>query len=402
MKKFIRDLRFFFSGLLVGILVFSVIGGLVWAAAVFPGALDNFSTGDVLEAEDVDAIQEKIGIDNSTDTDSIDYIIKNTAGPLGKIRSLETTTDYMIISDGNNWATTSSSSLPYWDELSDMTLAAGNIYMGDSSGNPIATTSLYIEADGGVTFSKNATGVDPVADKHLVTLSFMEDAIPGILDFYLASSTDGNTGFFDLFPDDLGTGETSFASSTAANTDDQLIATWISTSTLPNTLEQGKVVEMHIHAEETGANANTRLYFTLATTSGPVFLTSEISGIITSKDSVRMHKPVTSDIEFVLGDRLELALFANVGSGAPGEITIYFEGRTASRLEIPAPTSVLISGLLKASGAKPLTGNWGVDGFNITNIGEMTIGTTTDSGILTVGTSTPLFVIDDAGNVGIG
>ncbi|KKK46885.1 hypothetical protein LCGC14_3160770, partial [marine sediment metagenome] len=242
----------------------------------------------------------------------------------------------------------------------------GNVGIGTTTPSDTLTVVGTARFTGGVIFESNATGVNPVAPQHLVTLSYMEDAIPGILDFYLASSTDGGTGFFDLFPDDLGGAETSFASSTAANTDDQLIATWISTSTLPNTLETGKIVEMHIHAEETGANANTQLYFTLATTSGAVFLTSEISGTITSKDSVRMHKPVTSDIELASDDRLVLALFANVGSGAPGEITIYFEGRTASRLEIPAPTSVLISGLLKASGAKPLTGNWGVDGFNIT------------------------------------
>ena len=289
-----------------------------------------------------------------------------------------------------------------------MTLAQGQFFIGNASNNPEATSSISINTDGEVTFTKVVSGVDPTSDANLVTLGFMEGAIPGILDFYLASSTDGGTGFFDLFPDDLNGAEQSFSSSTAANTNDQLIATWISTSTLPNTLEQGKVVELHIHAEETGANANTRLYFTLATTSGAVFLTSEISGTVTSKDSFRMHKAVNSDIEFASddSDRVVLALFANVGSGAPGEITIYFEGRTASRLEIPAPTSVLISGLLKANGSTPLTADWNAGAFNITIstttgnlIGNADTATALVSNPTDCGAGTKAISIDASGNL---
>ena len=52
-----------------------LVSGIVWAAAVFPGALDNFSTGDVLEAEDVNAIQATIGITGSASTTSHYYMI---------------------------------------------------------------------------------------------------------------------------------------------------------------------------------------------------------------------------------------------------------------------------------------------------------------------------------------
>ncbi len=218
----------------------------------------------------------------------------------------------------------------------------------------------------------------------------------------MASSTDGGTGVYDLFDFDLSGGEASLASSTVANTDDQLLFTFISTSTLPNTLEAGGIITLHAHLEETGSNANSQIYFTMATTSGAVILTSEVSDIITAKVSVRIHKTIISDVEINSAtDRLVFKIYANVGSGPPGQMTIYFEGTTASRFTIPAPTSVLISGLLKANGTTPLTGNWAVGGFDITNIGIVstsliTVTATSTLNNAVIGTN---FIIDSSGNL---
>ncbi|MFH1745127.1 MAG: hypothetical protein ABH881_03090 [bacterium] len=49
---------------------------------------------------------------------------------------------------GYNWVATST--LGLYDSLSDMTLATGNIYIGDASNNPIATSSIYMDTNGNV------------------------------------------------------------------------------------------------------------------------------------------------------------------------------------------------------------------------------------------------------------
>jgi len=46
-------------------------------SSTFPTGLNNFSSGDTIESEEWNAIEKKIGIDNSVDTDSLDYKLKN-------------------------------------------------------------------------------------------------------------------------------------------------------------------------------------------------------------------------------------------------------------------------------------------------------------------------------------
>ncbi len=58
--------------------------------------------------------------------------------------------------DGVDLSTASSTWDSKWDELSDMTLATGNIYIGDGSNNPIATSSLYVDTNGNVGISSTS------------------------------------------------------------------------------------------------------------------------------------------------------------------------------------------------------------------------------------------------------
>jgi len=48
-------------------------------SATFPTGLNSFSSGDTIESEEWNAIETKIGIDSSADTDSLDYLLKNAA-----------------------------------------------------------------------------------------------------------------------------------------------------------------------------------------------------------------------------------------------------------------------------------------------------------------------------------
>lgn len=71
--------------------------------AAFPGTLNNFQENDIIEDEDLNAIEAKIGADNSTVTSSLDYLIKNSSSSLGSISNLATTTGNIIVGNGIAW-----------------------------------------------------------------------------------------------------------------------------------------------------------------------------------------------------------------------------------------------------------------------------------------------------------
>jgi len=45
----------------------------------FPAQLDNVVDGDLIEADHLNTLQDKVGVDNSGDTSSLDYKLKNPA-----------------------------------------------------------------------------------------------------------------------------------------------------------------------------------------------------------------------------------------------------------------------------------------------------------------------------------
>ena len=51
-QSILKEARNFLSGLIVGLLFFASLGGIVLATGLFPGALNNFSDGDVYYATD--------------------------------------------------------------------------------------------------------------------------------------------------------------------------------------------------------------------------------------------------------------------------------------------------------------------------------------------------------------
>ena len=78
MKNFIK-----YNLILLLITVFFLGAGQSYAA-VFPGALNSFSTGDVIEAFDWNALEATIGITNSASSTSHDYLIRQASSSLYK------------------------------------------------------------------------------------------------------------------------------------------------------------------------------------------------------------------------------------------------------------------------------------------------------------------------------
>ena len=76
---------------------------IVLAANQFPTVLNNWQPGDVIESDWANTLETKIGIDNSADTNSIDYLIKNAASRLGSIANITPSDGVFIVGDGSKF-----------------------------------------------------------------------------------------------------------------------------------------------------------------------------------------------------------------------------------------------------------------------------------------------------------
>jgi len=116
--------------ILLAIIAITIFATGIVSANVFPTSLNSFVEGDEIEEEWGNALETKMGIDNSTVSTSLDYIVKSTSGKLGKIRSFSTSTGGTIYADGSNWARlgigsngqimTISSGIPAWVSTSTL------------------------------------------------------------------------------------------------------------------------------------------------------------------------------------------------------------------------------------------------------------------------------------------
>ena len=83
-----------------------VVSGLVWANT-FPSTLNDWEYGEYITEDWANALEDKIGVDDSTVVTSLDYLIKNSASKLGSIYQAATTTGYILVADGSKWNSTS-------------------------------------------------------------------------------------------------------------------------------------------------------------------------------------------------------------------------------------------------------------------------------------------------------
>lgn len=71
--------------------------------ANFPTSLDAWDDGDIIEDEDLEAIQAKIGIDNSNVTTSIDWLIKASTSTLGSVANITASDGVFVVGDGSKF-----------------------------------------------------------------------------------------------------------------------------------------------------------------------------------------------------------------------------------------------------------------------------------------------------------
>ena len=87
--------------ILIGVLSAILVAESVWAA--FPTALSGWSSGNTITSSWANALEAKIGADNSATTTSIDYLIKHAASKLGSIANITTTDGAFIVGDGSKF-----------------------------------------------------------------------------------------------------------------------------------------------------------------------------------------------------------------------------------------------------------------------------------------------------------
>ena len=206
--------------------------------ANFPTSLDSWSDGDIIEDEDIEALQVKIGIDSSAVATSLDYLIKNTSSKLGKIASLAVTDSNIIVGDGTNWVAESGATArtslglgtgdsPSFTGLTlsgDLTVTGGDITLG--------TTSIF---SGGDTASLN--NIDAV---DATTESTFESAIDSLTNLTAVGTlTTGTWNATDVAVGAGGTGLGTIAAGSvwAANSLDTIsaITSTVGTTVLTNT-----------------------------------------------------------------------------------------------------------------------------------------------------------------------
>ena len=229
--------------------------------------------------------------------------------------------------------------------------------------------TIYSLADGTRAFSGVVVGVDPTASNHLATKEYVDSAISFIEEFFLTDTASGIGSYFNMVDQSTGEAESSDTTGSITQTDGQALTEWITVVGVPGitNLEHG-IYSVHVHVEKTGGGArDVQVYFEVHTRTHPggsetLRVTSEISGLITSKGSINLHATLAADVVINATDRLVIKFFANgVSGGNNATIILYSEGTNSSHFSVPISSEVLSTIFLRQDGTKALTGNMAVD-----------------------------------------
>jgi len=135
-----------FQILLTTLIAVLITGSIVLAANQFPGDLNNWSTGDTIEADWANALEAKIGIDNSTVTTSIDYLIKNSASKLGSIYNITPSDGVFIVGDGSRFVGESGATARTSLGLGSIA-TLNSIDISDNTNLSVSATGLELSGD---------------------------------------------------------------------------------------------------------------------------------------------------------------------------------------------------------------------------------------------------------------
>ena len=221
----------------------------------------------------------------------------------------------------------------------------------------------------------------PVDEKDLANKQYVDSvATRSEIDLFLTENASDIGGYFDLEIDIIKATKENIVQSITANST-TLIASFV-TKLDENEINSIDLLEsgvygLHLHAEgQTNKNLFFYCEFYKRTSGGTETLigTTHDSGeLTTSEAQYGVHSTVADDTAWVSGDRIVIKVYGRNNNNAARDVTIYMEGDTASRADIP----VFLS--------RGFFGQWSLSGSNVYyNDGFVGIGTSEPAADLTV------------------
>lgn len=208
-------------------------------------------------------------------------------------------------------------------------------------------TSDFLVAGAGINLSR-----DDAND----TLTVTNTAIGGVSNFYMYNNSVMNTT--------LNTnGELS--TTVSYGVDDYLLKTWESPSINITSTGEG-VAEVHIHLSEAAAGKGSQVYAKWFKNVSGVETLIAMSGLSAVIGTTQLAYDINQAVEIQpvnASDTFIIRLYGNITStGGNASITIYTEGTTFSRFELPVPVVAGVAGATGETGATGATGATGVNG----------------------------------------
>jgi len=261
-------------------------------------------------------------------------------------------------------------------------------FVNDGADGDTPTSALKIDSTlsaafaGGGSFADVVSGVTPVASADFATKEYVDTAIGFQFDYFFGDTASDIGGIYYAMTDqDLGGGESTLSTAGLTQADDQPLVNFATLSGEPGVqaLSAG-VYDVHFHAERTGGSRATVLYAALykyeTDTTETLLGTTEVSGLVTSKEEFDLHMSIASEITIDATDRLIIKFFANCDTGANTTIALYQEGDTVSHFTFSTTSNILNSLYLRVDGATTLAGAWDMGSQILTNVNI-------DSGVIT-------------------
>jgi hypothetical protein len=197
----------------------------------------------------------------------------------------------------------------------------------------------------------------PINPTDLVNKEYVDSSIPANVSlFFTENSSDIGGVYLDMEVSPVTDTEESTLTAIPGSSAGTLMATF---ATLLADRVIGEIVELpvgvygfHVHCEASSADKLSmyaEIYHRNAGGTETLLLTTEDSNLIpTTKGSITFHGSLLTEKEWVSTDRIVIKLYGKNNSAASRNLTIYVEGDTASRSELPAIRATPIStGFLK-------------------------------------------------------
>ena len=191
---------------------------------------------------------------------------------------------------------------------------------------------------------KGTTHQTPEDSKDIINKGYVDDNIPAAITLYMTENASDIATYFDVEPSPVTDAEENIITAIAGSSPGTLLASYASVvgcGCISGLVELPVGVwAIHIHCEASALNSvrmYAELYHRTALGAETLLSTSEESNIIsTAKGSIAFHGTITTEQDWVATDRIVVKLYGTNSSPASRNLTIYTEGTTASRIDLPA------------------------------------------------------------------